>query len=156
MDAYAWLNLALAVLQVVAIFIFIQHRTDIVKLAYVLLAVQTLGTIAAGLFCAVNFPAFWRDWHFSPDETIRLFLACLPIAVIAALGIVYQKLSLTMLSLLGSASMTGWYSAAARVVEAARMGHVAVLTALYPAMANAKGKQDARVTFSLSWTLLLV
>jgi O-antigen/teichoic acid export membrane protein len=84
-----------------------------------------------------------------------LFVACLPIALIAIVGIVYQKLSLTMLSFLGTASMVGVFSAAARVVEAARLGHFAALTALYPTMANADQKKLSG-TSRLSWLFLLL
>ncbi len=156
MASYAWLNLLIVLFQVVLILVFIQHGAGIVPLAYGLLGVQTLGTIVAGFLCMVSFDDFWKDWRFSWFETTELFRVCLPVAVIATLGIVYQKLNLTMLSLLGSAAMTGWFSAAARVVEAARMGHVAAFTALYPAMANARDNKPSAGVFKFSWSVLLI
>ena len=156
MGSYAWLNLITAILQVLAIFTFLQRGSGIVTLASLMLGIQTLGAIGAGIFCAANFPGFWNAWRFSLTKTFDLFIACLPIAVIAVLGILYQKTSLALLSILGSASMAGWFSASARVMEAARMGHVAVLTALYPALANAKGNEDSPGTFGLSWRLLFI
>ena len=86
---------------------------------------------------------------------MSLFIACLPIALIAIVGIVYQKLSLATLSFLGTASMVGLFSAAARVVEAARIGHMAVLTALYPAMANTN-QIKLPGAFRVSWLVLLL
>jgi O-antigen/teichoic acid export membrane protein len=83
-----------------------------------------------------------------------LFIVCLPVALIAILGILYQKTSLTMLSFLGTASMVGLFSAAMRILEAARIGHVAIFTALYPAMANTG--DDNQVTFKFSWLFLMV
>jgi PST family polysaccharide transporter len=65
-------------------------------------------------------------------------------------------LSLTMLSLLGSTLMAGWFSAAARIVEAAHIGHIAALTALYPVMANSVRNIDSLKTFKFSWMLLLI
>ncbi len=154
MTTYAWLNFALSVFQVMAIFIFIQRGISIVTLAYLLLGVQIFGTILAGMLC---FP-FFSNLHalqFSFDKLISLIVACLPIALIAIMGVVYQKLSLAMLSFLGTASMVGLFSAAARVVEAARMGHFAVLTALYPVMANAD-QNKLSGTSRVSWLLLLL
>jgi len=156
MDSYAWLNLVTSILQVTAIFLFIQRGTSVVTLAYLLLVLQIAGTILAGTLCGLYIPEFWRAWHFSSRATIRLFRMCFPIAGIAILGILYQKLSLTMLAILGSAATLGWFSAAARVVEAARIGHIAILTALYPAMANADVNKGAVKAFQLPWLLLMV
>jgi len=155
MNAYALLNFIIPVLQVIAIFVFIQHEANIAILAYLLLGIQTLAAILSGVFCFTSFPGFWRGLRFSVDKLFSFFMACLPIALIAILGILYQKLSLTMLSFLGPASTVGLFSAAARIVEAARMGHVAVFTALYPAMANADQNKTFPKAFRLSWFLLL-
>jgi O-antigen/teichoic acid export membrane protein len=106
------------------------------------------------MLCASCFSKF-DILQFSLDKLKSLFIACLPIALIAIVGIVYQKLSLTTLSFWGTASMVGLFSAGARVVEAARMGHVAVLTALYPAMANTN-QIKLSGTFRVSWLLLLL
>jgi len=155
MTSYAWLNFLVPAVQVIAIFVFIQRGTGIVTLAWLLLGIQTLGTVLGGVFCAGLFPGFWQGLSFSWDTFKSLFVACLPIALIAIVGIVYQKLSLTMLSFLGTASMVGLFSAAARVIEAARMGHVAACTVLYPAMANTDQDSLSRGTIRLSWILLL-
>jgi O-antigen/teichoic acid export membrane protein len=155
MTEYALLNFVIPVLQVIAVFIFIQRGTGIAALAYLLLGIQTLAAILSGVFCFFTFPGFWNSLHFSADKLFSLFKACLPIALIAILGIFYQKMSLTMLSFLGPASTVGLFSAAARIVEAARMGHAAVFTALYPAMANADQNRLSHKTFRLSWFLLM-
>jgi len=156
MTEYALLNFVIPILQVIAIFIFVRRGTGIVVLTYLLLGIQTLAAILSGVFCFTSFPGFWRGLHFSLDTLFSLFIACLPIALIAILGILYQKMSLTMLSFLGPTFTVGLFSAAARVVEAARMGHVAVFTALYPAMANADQNKISHRTFKFSWFLLLV
>jgi O-antigen/teichoic acid export membrane protein len=154
MTAYAWLNFVIPILQVVAVFIFIQRGTSIVRLAYLLLAVQTWAMIFAGMLCFPFFSSL-KDLRFSLGKLVALFAGCLPIALIAIVGILYQKLSLAMLSFIGTASMVGLFSAAARVIEAARMGHVAVFTSLYPAMAKADQDRLSQETFRFSWFLLL-
>jgi O-antigen/teichoic acid export membrane protein len=153
MTAYAWLNLGIALLQVVVIAIFVQRGTKIVTLAYVLLGVQSAGTILAGILC-LPLISNLHHWNFSLDKLISLFALCLPIGLIAILGILYQKMSLAMLSFLGTSVMVGLFSAAARVMEAARIGHIAVFTALYPAMAQVNW--DAQKTFRFSWIALLL
>jgi O-antigen/teichoic acid export membrane protein len=156
MDRYAWLNLAVAILQAFAVAIFIQRGTSLVFLAYLLLILQVIGAILGGILCGLQFPGFWQRLHLSFNDTLALFVACAPIALIAILGILCQKSSIAMLSFLGGASMLGWFSAALRVVEAARMGHVAVLTALYPAIVNKFRSGYSIRAFGLSWLFLLV
>ena len=156
MVSYAWLNIGIAILQVIVISVNVRDGTSVVTLAHLLLSIQLVGALLGGIFCAINFPEFWKDWHFSLNETINLFIACMPIAMIATLGILYQKLSFAMLSLLGSASMVGWFAAAVRTMEAARIGHIAAFTVLYPAMANSGRDKNSHRTFKLSWMLLLI
>jgi O-antigen/teichoic acid export membrane protein len=155
MTAYALLNLGVAVLQVFAVMTFVQRETRITDLAYVLLGVQGAGTLLAALLCAPLFSNL-KNWHFSLESSFPLFMVCLPVASIAILGILYQKLSLTMLTFLGTSTMTGVFSASARVMEAARLGHVAIFTALYPVMANLGQGGVFQKTLRLSRGLLLV
>jgi len=154
MFAYAWLNFIPSALQAFVIFVFIQQGASIVTLGYLLLDIQVFGAMFAGVLCISYFSKF-DILRFSLGKLKSLFVACLPIALIAIVGIVYQKLSLTMLSFLGTASMVGVFSAAARVVEAARLGHFAALTALYPTMANADQHQLSE-TSRTSWLVLLL
>lgn len=154
MSAYAWLNFIPSALQAIAIFFFIQQGTSLVRLAYLLLDVQVFGASLAWILSISHFSRF-DILQFSLSKMKSLFVACLPIALIVIVGIVYQKLSLTMLSFLGTASMVGLFSAAARVGEAARLGHFATLTALYPAMANAD-QNKLSGTSKLSWFFLLL
>jgi len=156
MDSYSWLNLAVSVMQVIAIWFFIPRAADIVALVRVLLSLQVVAAVLAGIFCIRYIPDFRAGWRFSIRATHRLFMDCLLIAIIAILGILYQRISFVLLSLLGNVVMVGSFSAAARVVDAARLGHIAVLTALYPAMTPANSDKDSAKTLHLSWLLLLL
>jgi len=155
MTLYAWLNLGVAVFQVVAVIFFVHHGTNIVDLAYLLLEVQTAGALFAGFLC-LPLIAKLKARQLSLNKLLSLFILCLPVALIAIIGILYQKMSLAMLSFLGSASMVGLYSAAARIVEVARIGSFAVFTALYPVMANAGQNKISHTIFKFSWVLLLL
>ena len=155
MTAYALMNFLLPLLQAIAIFFFIQRGTSLVTLIYLLLVVQMLGAILGGILCRITIPQMWSGFHFTPGRIVSLFRACLPIALIAIAGIVFQKMSLAMLSFMSVAATVGVFSAALRVSEAARMGHVAVFTVLYPAMANARRDQPSENALKYSWLLLL-
>jgi O-antigen/teichoic acid export membrane protein len=136
MAAYALLNLSLMMLQLAAIFWLKVHGGGIIILSILLLAVQLIGTLVAGALCQFQIEYSSQPWRAQLGQLWYLVKACAPIALLGLLGILYQRMSsILVLSLSGTAS-TGNYSAAARVVEAAKIGHVAVFTALYPLMAQ--------------------
>jgi O-antigen/teichoic acid export membrane protein len=56
-----------------------------------------------------------------------------------------------LLLLVGGALQTGLFSAGARFVEAAKTGHFAILTAIYPMMAGQKEDEDLLRTFRAPW-----
>jgi O-antigen/teichoic acid export membrane protein len=148
MGTYMALNLALALLQVAAAGLVTGLGGGVAALAAALVLVQLAAAVLAGVLCAVRIPGFLRAWHFSARQAVRLGRACAPIALLALTGMLYQKLSITMLSAMGGALVTGWFAAAARTVEASKMVHQSVFTALYPAMAQA-GPGDA--SFRRPW-----
>ncbi|MEP0804334.1 MAG: oligosaccharide flippase family protein [Chloroflexota bacterium] len=154
MTSYAWLNFALPFAQMAAVLIFIPRGAGIVTLAWLLLVVQTLGAALGGVWCVAAVPETMRRLPFAWKNLQAVFSACVPIASLSILGILYQKMSLLMLSLLASASAAGTFSAAARVAEAARIGHVAVFTALYPALAAAKPDASSDKAFKFAWLTL--
>lgn len=156
MVAYALLNLALMILQLAAIFWLRLRGGGIVILAVLLLMVQVIGTLVAGTLCQFQIHYSSQPWPVLLGQLWYLVKVCAPIALLGLLGILYQRMSsIIILSLSGTAS-TGYYSAAARVVEAAKIGHVAVFTALYPLMAqvHATGKLHWIGAFRLPVLLL--
>src|SRR5258706_131758 len=159
MGAYALLNLCVSLLQVLAAWLFTGGSQGLVVLAVLLLAVQGIAALLAGTLVSVLIAGFWRGWRFSWQEFRDVVMASAPLGLLGLLGILYQKLSLTLLSFLGGAALAGWFSAAQRAVEAAKTGHLAVFTAVYPAMAQAQANSDGKTTWSmtlqLSWKLLI-
>jgi len=167
MDAYTLLNLAVNLLPAAAAWLFIHAGSSVVSLAVILLIVQVAGAVIAGWICMAHIPGFWQAWRFSLPDTIILIKMVAPIALIALIGILYQKISIAMLSTLTGPAVTGWFSAALRVLEASKTVHLAAFTALYPAMALAAGGRPAgeaglpggapwRGSFRLSWKFLLL
>jgi len=162
MGAYMALSLALAALQVGAAWLAVRLGGGVVELAALLALVQVAAAVLAGILCARQLADFRQAWHFSGRKVIALGRACVPIALLVASGLLYQKLSVMLLSVLGGAVVTGWFAAALRTVEAAKTAHLATFTALYPAMAQQAQHQPDRgpirpwqESFRTSWWLLL-
>jgi O-antigen/teichoic acid export membrane protein len=145
MEAYALLNFLLAVMQVaVAAFLFFS-RSSLVTLAWLLLLVQILAALFAGMLCVTKIPGFWRGWKFSINGMFRLISASGQVALLSVLGVLYQRLSLMLLPFLAGPAQTGIFSAAARTVEMVKLGHIAVFTAIYPLMAESKARGAERL-----------
>lgn len=160
MNSYMWLNLVIAMLNVTTAWFIIQPGSSIVILAWLLLVSQTAVTVLAAYICLTQISELCHFWHVSRKSIWRLLCISAPIALLGLLGMLYQKVSVTMLATLAGAAVTGLYSAAIRVVEASKIGHVALFGALYPAMAlvqNGTGelKNQWQHIFAFSWKLLL-
>jgi O-antigen/teichoic acid export membrane protein len=159
MDGYALLNLLVALLQVLAAWSFAREHGDLATLAELLLAVQVVAALLGGILVSLQIDGFWSGWRFSAAGFRATLRVGAPLGLLSILTILYQKLSLGLLAMLGGAALAGWFSAAQRAVEAAKTGHLAVLTALYPAMAQAQTDPDGKAawagTLRRSWKLLL-
>ena len=155
MDIYALLNILVSLLQVGVVLIL--WGDNLILLSSYLLFVQTLAALLASLLCSLRIPHFWRSWHLfalrQPQGSAFLpsssFLrAAAPIAFLTLLGMFYQRLAVTVLSLMTGPSHTGIFSAAARIVEASKTAHIAVFAALYPAMAQGMSLRASRAGWS--------
>jgi len=159
MEWYTLLNVTISLLQLVGVWVFVQPGRGVAAVALILLLVQLVAAVMAGLICAARIPGFLRVWQFKPTAISTVIYATAPIALLGVLGIAAQKLGVYMLSTLAGAAMTGWFSAALRVVEASKTGHLALFGALYPAMAHAHtstGETRLRAeAFTFSWKTLL-
>jgi O-antigen/teichoic acid export membrane protein len=151
MDAYTWLNLIGSFLQLSLVFFFVDSNSSIVTLSYLLLFNQIVVALIGAMICSYKIQGFWRGWKISAKDVSILLSVSSPLAWLTVVGMAYQKLSVTMISMIGGPTMTGLFSASQRAVEAAKTGHVAIFTALYPAMA-----QDKNESFHLPWIVLIV
>ncbi len=157
MDLYTLLNLAVSLLQFVAVWLFVRPGGGITTVALLLLAVQAAAAVLAGAICLLRIPESRRIWRFSAKAIPAVVRASAPIALLGLLGMLYQKLGVYMLATISGAAMTGWFSVALRVVEASKLGHLALFGALYPAMAQTHGgsTDDRNKTFTYSQRILL-
>ena len=155
MAAYTWLNLLNGALLAGLALVFILPDTPILTLAWLLLAVQIVSALAAvGLFFAqgVNI----RSWVLSWSGLGALLSAAAPIAVLGLLGALYQRTGIIILATQQGAADTGLFSAALRVVEAAKLGHFALLGAIFPVMAQAHAAPDPKLRAVFAKTLKLL
>lgn len=148
MDHYAALNLSITLIQLVATHVFINARSDVISLAWLLLTVQAVAAVLAGWLCKDRFSTFRLPKRFS----LHQYRPVLSLASLNFLGILYQRLGILLVTFLLGAVATGYFSAAQRVVEFAKTAHLAIFTALYPALAKSQGGWK---DFRLVWLILL-
>jgi O-antigen/teichoic acid export membrane protein len=144
MRAYSVLNtITMAAQLLVALLLYWMHGS-LLQLAVLLLAVQLFSAILAGLACKVVLPNELHLWSLKFGTLRPLMKASAPIALLGALGVLYQRFSLLLLPGLAGTAAAGWFSAGARLVEAAKTGHGAALTAIYPMMAETHAQRPDR------------
>lgn len=157
MAAFTWLNLLNGVLLAAAAWFFVQPGLSIEALAGLLLAVQLISALAAILLFAAQGRGLW-SWRISRKTLAALLAAAAPIAALGLLGALYQRMGIYLLATLQGAAATGLFSAALRVVEAAKVGHFALLGAVFPLMAQAQVRPDPKFQqfFARTLTFLLL
>lgn len=162
MGWYALLNLASTFLQFTAAWFWVRPGGSVAMVALLLLAVQSASAVLAGAICAVCVPGYRHVRRFRLPAMPLLSAmarASAPIALLGLLGVLYQKLGVYMVAGLAGAAATGWFSAALRIVEASKIGHFVLFTALYPALAQAHSapheSAGSKTVFAFSWNLLL-
>ncbi len=160
MQPYMWLNLLLAGLQVGLAWWLICPDSSLLVLSWILLTVQFLVALFAVGYCRLRVPGFSFIQSFPFSSISVLLRASAPLAIVAMVKILYQKITLILLSHLQGFSATGWFSAAMRTVEASQFLHIALLGALFPIMSFAylgasQVSRENRKALAASWWFLL-
>jgi O-antigen/teichoic acid export membrane protein len=143
MQSFSILHFLSAILQLLAALLLILGNGNVMQLAIFLLIAQILVSLFGLILCIARIDKFPSHWKFSWAKTSLLFRESFPMAVIGTLRLVYEKIAISILPLLAGVQMTGWFSASVRVMDAAKLGHLSALTAIYPEMAR-DGKFVAR------------
>lgn len=155
MRTYTLINLAVAGLQIAGVLVFVEQGGSAVRLAMVMLGVQVGGALlAVGLVWQQRVEGLL---NFTLDRPALRWMIrfSAPVALIAFLGIVFQRSIVLLLTPIAGAQATGWYSVAARVVELFKFTHYAVMTALLPVMVK-KAKLQLKGLFSTALLTLLI
>jgi O-antigen/teichoic acid export membrane protein len=155
MELYLATSLATAGLQVVAVWLIIRSGGGLLGLMVALLAVQVLGVFASYTLCKRAAPDFSFHRRINLQPLVSLLRAAWPLAALSILGVISLRLGIFALSSLGTDAQTGLFSAAARVVEAVKLGHIAVLGALLPALSRLESSSHQTMAArSLLWKTL--
>lgn len=158
MDSFTWLNLLNGLLLVGLAWFFVEPGIRLPTLAWLLLAAQTIAAAAAAWLALAQEPRLKTVWTRGRTAMGSLLRLAAPIAILAILGVLYQRAAIYLLTTLEGPSSTGQFSAALRLVEAAKFGHFALLGALFPVMArvNVKAGTNEQKLLSDSFKLLLI
>lgn len=152
MELFTLANLATAGAQILGAGLALIWWKNLTALALALLAGQTLGAITAGLLCRQALPGFALGkgtWQ----ATLKILRQGWRLALLSGLGFLSQRAAPILLGLLAGASLTGEFSAAGRLVEAAKLGHYAYFGALLPFLAHQAGKgRRSRPDKARRWT----
>ncbi len=87
----------------------------------------------------------------------KLLRAALPFALAQALGLVYFKIDVVMLSAMKGSQVVGWYSAGYRLLEGLIYLPAAFITAIYPTLSRLKtpSPEKLRTTVERSWEFII-
>ena len=136
MHAYAVVSLTAAAAPVVAVGVLVPTGAGVVRAAIALLAAQAVATLVAGAACAARVPPMSLVSGVGRSELVAMARISTPVGILGILGILYQRCSAIAIALIAGPVATSWFVAASRITEASKTGHVALFTALYPAMAE--------------------
>jgi PST family polysaccharide transporter len=122
--------------------------------------VQLIVALLAVGYCWFRIPGFKLKRSVSFSSISNLLRVSAPLAIVAIVKILYQKITLILLSNMQGISDTGWFSAAMRTVETSQFIHIAVIGALIPIMSfaylgNSQVFRENRKALAASWWFLL-
>lgn len=151
MAMYSIAQLLAAVLQFFAVAVLWMAQGDLEFLILTLLLAHVLLAVWAGGHFT------FRLEFLSPVRSSALLKECLSMAVIGTLRLVYEKLPVTFLSIFSGFAGAGLFSAASRVTDAGKLGHLSAFTAMYPEMTRDDnfGKQQKGLTPLLGFALVI-
>ena len=143
MDLFWGLNLVNGLLQVLAAV----FSKDLLTLCILLL----IGNMLTAFLALRIFSILSPDFRLFPFLDFRPLLPLvLPLAALTTLSVLSQRLGVLSLSILLDEAATGLFSSAARVVDAMKFGHYAILGALLPALSRGAlhSNKNYKMTFA--------
>ena len=138
MAEFSVLHFTVASLQLLAVILLLFQDGTLEQYAAYLLVVQIIGAGFGALLCAR--PLMDSPWSagVSMKALYHLIQSSAPLAWIGGLRLLYERWIAMTLPVLGTISMAGLFASSSRIMDAAKLGHLAALTALYPEMARSK------------------
>jgi len=142
MDIFLWLSLAGAFINLAGVVIFVRPASNILVAAGVLLACQVAAAGLAFALCLAYVPGFAFAGRLSTAALRQILRTVWPLALLSVLALIAQRLAVLLLPALASDEVTGQFAVAQRLVEASKLGHYAVLGALFPAAMGLGARPD--------------
>lgn len=137
MDLYLVFNVITAAVMVASAFIALRNGGALIAISIVIVVAQSAGALGAALLANALVPGFhWQMAGPSASFVRRMTRMGLVLALLMVLGVLYQRLAVMLLSLQQGDAVTGWFSAAARLSEAAKLIPAAFFGAAFPLMAR--------------------
>jgi len=150
MDLFLLVNLVIAAFQVLGAVILVTLNGDLEFLIGLMLAVQLIGTVLAGMLCHTRLPGFHLGWQIDFSRMEKLLHAAWPFALLTGIGVVFQRIGILLVAHFLDYSSVGWFSAASRVVEAGKVIHFALLGALLPFLSRSATAESLFIRDSLN------
>ncbi len=137
-DGYSQLHFIFAFLQFISASIIAIMQANILQLVFLLLLAHILSALIGLLFCIIKIPHFIKNLFIFPNKIFSLARQSFIIGIIGSLRLLYERLAITIFPFLADLSTTGLLSASVRVMDATKLGYIAIFTPLYPEMARDK------------------
>jgi len=158
MGAYAGVGAGAAAVQLAAIVLLVADGATVVRLAVVLLAAQSVVAVATWVVCAVRIGGVRAVPRTTRPAVAAMARESASIGVLGLLGVLYQRIGAIAVSVVVGPVATGWFAGASRIAEASKTGHLALFSAVYPAMAEDQaGERDGSraAALALSWRVCI-
>ena len=134
--AYAVAVVAAAGLPLTAVAVFIRSGATLVRTTTVLLGAQVAVALVAVIACVVPVTRTRVSLRPTRAELVDIARASRAVGGLGLVGVLYQRIAMLGVAVLVGPTANGWYSGAARIVEASKTGHIALAAATYPVMAD--------------------
>ena len=142
MDLYLGANLVTILVQTVGAWFVVIGPGSLLNLVILLFLTQIISALFAGFLCKWQIPEFHLFLKIPWRSIQTVMKSVWPLALLSILGVLYTRLGIFSLSFLSGDAATGLFSASARVVEALKTIHIAVLGALLPALSQLGNQPD--------------
>ena len=133
----ALLNLGMLLVQVILTWLLLRQAQDVEGVFIINSATSVLQLFAAWLIYRWRFRAGKADF----TQAIPLMRQALPFAIAAVLATLHMRLNILWLEQVWSSAETGYYAAASRIPEVARLASIAFFDAAFPMLVSLAGNE---------------
>jgi O-antigen/teichoic acid export membrane protein len=159
MTLILWLNVGGQIAQCLLFFYVIRSGGGVLQLMVSAFAVQTAQVLGAGLGWWFKLRASGGPFVTSPQLVQGMLRQSIPFALAGILGVIQMRSSVLMLNYLRSPAEVGWFGAASRFGEAAKLIPNGLFDAVFPVFSSRSEEGTAyggRLSRLFQWVLLII